>query len=149
MDFDGRPVGRESDFPLAGKVGGLQGVGVAANDDVWIADATKNQMLHFPGGRLKDARLVQVNGLKSPFGVAIDAQNRVWVSNAQSDTVVRFPANDPHDRRAVGDDRRREIERHVARHPHLVKTLTPGKTTGMVNMIRDRCRLRLCPTGPT
>ena len=93
--FEGRPIGSESDFPMAGKVGGLQGVGVAANGDVWIADATKNQMLYFPGGRVKDGRLVQVEGLKSPFGVAIDAQNRVWVSNAQSDTVVRFPADDP------------------------------------------------------
>jgi len=95
MDFQGRPIGKETDFPFAGQVGGLQGVGVAANGDVWIADATKNQMLYFPGGRVKDGRLVQVAGLKSPFGVAIDAQNRVWVSNAQSDTVVRFPANDP------------------------------------------------------
>jgi hypothetical protein len=95
FDFEGRPIGSESDFPMAGRVGGLQGVGVAANGDVWIADATKNQMLHFPGGRVKDGRLVQVEGLKSPFGVAIDAQNRVWVSNAQSDTVVRFPADDP------------------------------------------------------
>ena len=40
FDFDGRPIGKESDFSLAGKVGGLQGVGVAANGDVWIADAT-------------------------------------------------------------------------------------------------------------
>ena len=95
MDFDGRPMAKESDFPLAGKVGGLQGVGVAANGDVWIADATQNQLLYFPGGRIKDERLVQVNGLKSPFGIAIDAQNRVWVSNAQSDTVLRFPADDP------------------------------------------------------
>jgi hypothetical protein len=95
MDFQGRPIGKETDFPFAGKVGGLQGVGVAANGDVWIADATKNQMLYFPDGRVKDQRLVQVPGLKSPFGVAIDAQNRVWVSNAQSDTVVRFSASDP------------------------------------------------------
>jgi hypothetical protein len=95
MDFNGRPIGKESDFPFADKVGGLQGVGVAANGDVWIADATKNQLLYFPGGRVKDGRLVQVAGLKSPFGIAIDSQNRVWVSNAQSDTVVRFPANDP------------------------------------------------------
>ena len=95
IDFEGRPIGKESDFPFAGQVGGLQGVGIAANGDVWIADATKNQLLYFPGGRVKDERLVHVNGLKSPFGIAIDAQNRVWVSNAQSDTVVRFPANDP------------------------------------------------------
>jgi len=95
MDFDGRPIAKESDFPLAGKVGGLQGVGVATNGDVWIADATKNQLLYFPGGRIGDERLVQVSGLKSPFAIAIDAQNRVWVSNAQSDTIVRFPADDP------------------------------------------------------
>ena len=95
FDFDGHPLAKESDFPLAGRVGGLQGVGVAANGDVWIADATKNQLLYFPGGRLQDGRLVNVKGLKSPFGIAIDAQNRVWVSNAQSITVLRFPADDP------------------------------------------------------
>ena len=95
MDFRGRPIGKETDFPTAGKVGGLMGVGVAASGDVWIADGTKNQLLHFPGGRVKDGRLVQVAGLKSPFGIAIDAKNRVWVSNSQSDTVVRFPADDP------------------------------------------------------
>jgi streptogramin lyase len=70
-------------------------VGVAANGDVWIADGTKNDLLYFPGGRVKDGRIVTVKGLKSPFGVAIDAQSRVWVSNSQSDTVVRFPADDP------------------------------------------------------
>jgi hypothetical protein len=95
MDFDGQPIGEESDFPMAGKVGGLQGVGVATNGDVWIADATKNQLLHFPGGRVEDGRLVQVAGLKSPFAIAIDDQHRVWVSNTQSDTVVRFPVDDP------------------------------------------------------
>ncbi|HYV36550.1 MAG TPA: hypothetical protein VE988_12635, partial [Gemmataceae bacterium] len=95
MDFDGRPVGKASDFPMDGKVGQLMGVGVAANGDVWIADGSKNQLLHFPGGRIKDGRLVQVAGLKSPFGIAIDAQNRVWVSNSQSDKVLRFPADDP------------------------------------------------------
>ncbi len=95
MDFDGYPIGTESDFPFAGKLGGLMGVGVAANGDVWIADGTKNQLLHFPGGRVKDGRIVNVAGLKSPFGIAIDTQNRVWVSNSQSDTVVRFPAGDP------------------------------------------------------
>ena len=57
--------------------------------------ARRTSMLYFPGGRVKDGRIVQVAGLKSPFGVAIDAQNRVWVSNSQSDTVVRFPADDP------------------------------------------------------
>ena len=94
-DFQGNTIGKETDIPFAGKNGGLMGVSVAANGDVWIADGTKNQLLYFPGGRVKDGRIVQVAGLKSPFGIAIDAQNRVWVSNSQSDTVVRFPANDP------------------------------------------------------
>jgi hypothetical protein len=95
MDFQGHPMGKESEIPVAGKLGGLMGVGVAANGDVWIADGTKNQLVYFPGGRIKDGRLVEVKGLRSPFGIAIDAQNRVWVSNSQSDMVVRFPANDP------------------------------------------------------
>ncbi|MBI3410254.1 MAG: hypothetical protein HY040_18085, partial [Planctomycetes bacterium] len=95
MDFDGRPVGKETDIPVAGQLGQLMGVGVAANGDVWIADGSKNQLVHFPGGRVKDGRLVQVKGLKSPFDIVIDGQNRVWVSNSQSDTLVRFPADDP------------------------------------------------------
>jgi hypothetical protein len=95
FDLSGHPAGVENDVPVAGKVGGLQGVGVARNGDVWIADATGDQMVYFPGGRLKDGRIVKVAGLKSPFGVTIDDQNRVWVSNAQSHDVVRFPADDP------------------------------------------------------
>jgi hypothetical protein len=95
FDFNGKPAGEQKDNPVAGKVGGLQGIGVGKNGDVWIADATKNQMIFFPGGRLKDGRIVQVPGLKSPFGVAVDNQNRVWVSNSQSVDVVRFPADNP------------------------------------------------------
>ena len=167
MDFNGRPIGKESDFPTAGKVGGLQAVAVAANGDVWIADATKNQLLYFPGGRVKDGRLVQVQGLKSPFGIAIDAQNRVWVSNAQSDTVLRFPANDPSKvesfRAGIGvrgvaldsqgnlwvgsnmsldfpppqiPDGVSILKQFELAGQHLMKTLVPGKTTGVVNMIR-------------
>jgi hypothetical protein len=167
MDFNGKPLGRETDFPMVGKVGGLQGVGVAANGDVWIADATKNQMLFFPGGRVRDGRLVQVAGLKSPFGVAIDAQNRVWVSNAQSDTVLRFQADDPAKvesfRAGIGvrgvaldskgnlwvasnfslgfpppkiPDGVSIMRQFQLAGQHLIKELPPGKTTGVVNMIR-------------
>ena len=95
MDFEGRPVARESDIPFKEKLLGLMGIGVAANGDVWIADGRGNQLLHFPGGRVKDGRIVKVAGLKSPFDIVIDPQNRVWVSNSQSDTVVRFPVDDP------------------------------------------------------
>jgi ethanolamine utilization protein EutQ (cupin superfamily) len=95
LDFNGRPVGSENDFPFKEKFLGLMGVGVAANGDVWIADGSDNQLLFFPGGQVKNGRIVKVPGLKSPFDIVIDAANRVWVSNSQSDTVVRFPAADP------------------------------------------------------
>jgi hypothetical protein len=73
----------------------LQGVGIATNGDVWIADAVKDQLLYFPDGRVKDGRVVPVKGLVSPFSIVIDAQNRVWVGNALSNTIIRFPAEDP------------------------------------------------------
>jgi hypothetical protein len=95
MDFNGRPIAKESDFPFKEKFLGLMGVGVSAKGDVWIADGSDNRLLHFPGGRIKDGQIVKVKGLKSPFDIVIDSQNRVWVSNSQSDTVVRFPADDP------------------------------------------------------
>jgi len=95
MDFDGKPVASESDFPFKEKFLGLMGIGVADNGDVWIADGSDNQLLYFPGGRIKDGKIVKPAGLVSPFDIVIDSQNRVWVANSSSDTVVRFPANDP------------------------------------------------------
>jgi hypothetical protein len=95
MDFDGKPVASESDFPFKEKFLGLMGIGVAPNGDVWIADGSDNQLLYFPGGRIKDGKIVKPAGLVSPFDVVIDDQSRVWVANSSSDTVVRFPADDP------------------------------------------------------
>jgi hypothetical protein len=95
MDFNGKPTATESDFPFKEKLLGLMGIGVATNGDVWIADGSNDQLLFFPGGRIKDGRIVKVAGLKSPFDIVIDSQNRIWVANSSSDTVVRFPANDP------------------------------------------------------
>jgi hypothetical protein len=95
MDFDGKPIGKESDFPFKEKLLGLMGIGVANNGDVWIADGSNNQLLYFPKGEIKAGKIVKVAGLKSPFDIVIDDENRVWVANSSSDTVVRFPANDP------------------------------------------------------
>jgi hypothetical protein len=95
MDFQGRPVATEADFPFKEKLFGLMGIGVSANGDVWIADGEGGKLLHFRGGRVKEGRIVNVKGLAGPFDVVIDDQDRVWVSNSRSDTVVRFPANDP------------------------------------------------------
>jgi len=94
MDFNGKPVATESDIPFE-KLLGLMGIGVATNGDVWIADGSNDQLLFFPGARVKDGRIVKVAGLKSPFDIVIDPQNRVWVSNSQSDAVIRFLADDP------------------------------------------------------
>jgi hypothetical protein len=66
--FQGRTIGKETDTPFAGKTGGLMGIAVAPNEDVWIADGSKNQLLIFRGGRLQDGRIVHVAGLASPFG---------------------------------------------------------------------------------
>ncbi len=95
MDFDGKPVATEADFPFKQQLHGLMGIGLAENGDIWIADGSDDQLLFFPNGSIKDGKIVKVAGLKSPFDVVIDPQNRVWVSNSQSDTVVRFPADDP------------------------------------------------------
>ena len=73
MDFNGHPIGTENDVPFKEKLLGLMGIGVAANGDVWIADGSDNQLLYFPGGRVKDGRIVKVAGLKSPFDIVIDA----------------------------------------------------------------------------
>lgn len=95
MDFNGKPIGDESIFEFKEKLFALMGIGVSATGDVWIADGAGDQLLFFPGGRIKDGRIVKPEGLRSPFDIVIDSQNRVWVSNSQSDTVVRFPMDDP------------------------------------------------------
>jgi hypothetical protein len=95
MDFNGKPVATEADFPFKEKLLGLMGIGVAPNGDVWIADGSDNQLLYFPEGRIKDGKIVKPPGLVSPFDVVIDSQNRIWVANSSSDTVVRFSASDP------------------------------------------------------
>ena len=78
MDFDGKPVATESDFPFKEKFLGLMGIGVSASGDVWIADGSDNQLLFFPGGSIKDGRIVKVAGLKSPFDIVIDdAESRL------------------------------------------------------------------------
>ena len=73
MDFDGKPVATEADFPFKEKFLGLMGIGVAPNGNVWIADGSDNQLLYFPGGRIKDGKIVKPAGLVSPFDIVIDS----------------------------------------------------------------------------
>jgi hypothetical protein len=94
---DGAPVmetvpGRLAE--ISKEVGGLQGIGVAPNGDVWITGTSSNKMLYFPEGDINKARVIiddDLNKLLSaPFAVTIDAQNRVWISNTNSKSLVRY-----------------------------------------------------------
>ena len=61
MDFDGKPVATENDFPFKEKFLGLMGIGVADNRRcVDCRDGSDNQLLFFPEGRIKDGRIVKV-----------------------------------------------------------------------------------------
>lgn len=95
FDFNGQPVGPEQGITLDGKIGQGQGVAVAPNGDVWVADSTKDQMQYFPKGDPDAGRIVKVKGLHAPFGVTVDNQLRVWVTNSRGDNVTVFPTEHP------------------------------------------------------
>lgn len=87
------------------EIGGLQGIGVAPNGDIWIAGTSSNKLLYFPGGDLSKGRVVINENLdkhlSAPFAASIDNNNRVWISNTNSKSLVRFSpseANSPVDR---------------------------------------------------
>lgn len=96
---DGTPVvdketGEPYQFIRNHKVGGLQGIGLAPNGDVWMTGTCTNEMLHFPNGDFSQNPIVQdnnlCNALSSPFAASIDHQNRVWISNTNSKSLVRY-----------------------------------------------------------
>lgn len=101
FDFDGNPVGPEGGITLDGQIGQGQGVAVAPNGDVWVADATRDQMQFFPNGDPGAGRIVKVKGLHSPFGVVVDNQLRVWVTNSRGDNVTVFPSDNPEQARQI------------------------------------------------
>jgi hypothetical protein len=100
---DGVPVVDQVPENLADiltEIGGLQGIGVAQNSDIWIVATSSNQMLYFKGGDLSEGQVVVIeyedadgktkNALSAPFAVAIDNANRVWISNTNSKSLVRY-----------------------------------------------------------
>ncbi|MTB51181.1 hypothetical protein [Lewinella sp. W8] len=94
---DGSPVVDEIPNNVAealNEIGGLQGIGVAPNDDVWIVGTSSNKMLHFPGGDIHRGRVVVdeklSDALSAPFAASIDQQNRVWISNTNGKSLVRY-----------------------------------------------------------
>lgn len=94
---DGSPVIDKIPGKLAEtltEIGGLQGVGVAPNGDIWIVGTSSNEMLYFPGGDLSKGKVVAdenlSNELSAPFAASIDNENRVWISNTNSKSLVRY-----------------------------------------------------------
>lgn len=96
---DGSPVVDQVPEKLAETLtdfGGLQGIGVAPNGDIWIAGTSSNEMLYFPGGDLSKGKAVaildknQKTLLSAPFAASIDNSNRVWISNTNSKSLVRY-----------------------------------------------------------
>ena len=96
MDFDGKPVAKESDFPFKEKFLGLMGIGVAANGDVWIADGSNNQLLYLPRRTNQGRPHRQGRGAE----VALRHRHRRPESRLGQQLLSRtrscgFPANDP------------------------------------------------------
>jgi len=94
---DGSPVVDKVPEKLAeslNEIGGLQGVGVAPNGDIWIVGTSSNQMLHFPNGDLSKGGVISDDNLNdvlsAPFAVSIDNANRVWISNTNGKSLVRY-----------------------------------------------------------
>lgn len=102
---DGSPIADRIPEKLAEKltaIGGLQGIGVAPNGDIWVAGTSSNEMLYFPDGELKKGKVVtiehehgkQKNALSAPFAASIDRENRVWISNTNSKSLIRYSPSD-------------------------------------------------------
>src|SRR5262249_58654184 len=90
MDFNGKPVATESDIPFKEKLFGLMGICVATNGDVWIADGSNDQLLLFPGRRIKDGRIVKVAGVETPPFIVRDTHKRVSVAHPPPGTRCPF-----------------------------------------------------------
>ncbi|MGG8494773.1 hypothetical protein ACQY1Q_00010 [Tenacibaculum sp. TC6] len=79
---------------IINKIGGLQGIGVAPNGDIWIVGTSSNRMLYFPNGDFTKGRVVINKNLddhlSAPFAATIDNANRVWISNTNSKSLVRY-----------------------------------------------------------
>jgi len=92
FDLNGKPLGP---VKFGDKTGEFQGLATSRNNDVWVTDNTKDQMILFPKGDPSKAKIVKVPGMVAPFGVAVDLDNRVWVTSSEDNKLRVFPADNP------------------------------------------------------
>ena len=94
---DGAPVVDQIPEDLAealNEIGGLQGIGVAPNGDIWIVGTSSNNVLYFRAATFPKAgswwMKSLTRALSAPFAVSIDQSNRVWISNTNGKSLVRY-----------------------------------------------------------
>lgn len=72
----------------AGELQAPQGIAVAKNDNVWIANHGSDTVTLYPQGDPSQARVISGGGLYNPFTIAIDADGNAWVNNGSLDPNV-------------------------------------------------------------
>jgi len=105
FDNTGKALSPPEGWNFNGKLGQMQGIIVAPNSDVWVIDAMKGQLVHFPKGDPAKGELLCQNPsgnplknpckLLAPFALAIDQKDNIWITNIIGEHVTRFPASDP------------------------------------------------------
>lgn len=95
FNLQGQPIGPANGITMNGAVGEGQGIAVDLEGNVWVANATKNNLIKFLKGDVTKGQVINVDGLKSPFSIAVDKNNTVYVTNALGTSVTKFPARDP------------------------------------------------------
>ena len=50
FDSNGKPLSPPEGYNFDGKLGQLQGIIATPNGDIWVADTTNSQLIHFPKG---------------------------------------------------------------------------------------------------
>ena len=105
FDSNGKPLSPPEGYDFGGKLGQLQGIIATPKGDIWVADTTNSQLIHFPKGDPAKGEILCHNAsgdplanpcnLLLPFALAVDQHDNIWVTNALGDHVTRFPAADP------------------------------------------------------
>jgi sugar lactone lactonase YvrE len=89
------PTGNVLATPTASNLVGAQGIAVATNGNVWVANTAGNSLVNFAvsGGSVTGAASYTNNGIAAPNALAFDASGNVFVSNLNGNSVSAFSSN--------------------------------------------------------